>query len=60
MAPTTLAKAPKAAKQNSSEDDQEETDQNHNKSGAVSLVSLGGAMLMSIGIALVTVATMWS
>ena len=60
LAPTTLAKAPKAAKQNSSEDDQEETDQNHNKSGAVSLVSLGGAMLMSIGIALVTVATMWS
>ncbi|KAG5118600.1 hypothetical protein JHK82_033020 [Glycine max] len=60
LAPTTLAKAPKAAKENSSDDDQEETDQNHNKSGAVSLVSLGGAMLMSIGIALVTVATMWS
>ncbi|KAL2328632.1 hypothetical protein Fmac_022059 [Flemingia macrophylla] len=57
LAPTALAKAPKAAKDNSSEDDQEETKQDQNKSGAVSLVGIRGAMLISLGMALVT---MWS
>ena len=57
-APSTLAKSPKAAKDNSSDDDQEETNQHQNKSGAVSVVSIGGATLMSLVIALV--ATMLS
>ncbi|XP_014493265.1 fasciclin-like arabinogalactan protein 11 [Vigna radiata var. radiata] len=57
LAPTSLAKAPKAAKENSSDDDQEETNQDHNKSGAL---SLSRTKLMSLGIALVAMATMWS
>ncbi|XP_027909824.1 fasciclin-like arabinogalactan protein 11 [Vigna unguiculata] len=59
LAPTTLAKAPKAAKENSSEDDQDETNQDHNKSGAVNLMSIGGTKFMALGIALMAVATMW-
>jgi len=58
LAPTSLAKAPKAAKENSSDDDQEETNQDHNKSGAVNLV-IGGTKFVSLGIALMAVATMW-
>ncbi|KAG4989040.1 hypothetical protein JHK85_032023 [Glycine max] len=58
LAPTTLAKAPKSAKDNSSEDDQEGTNQHQNKSGAVSVVSIGRTTLMLLGIALVAVATM--
>ena len=60
LAPTALAKAPKAAKENSSDEDQEETKQDHNKSGALSLGSVSGTKLMSLGIALVAIATMWS
>ncbi|XP_014493902.1 fasciclin-like arabinogalactan protein 11 [Vigna radiata var. radiata] len=59
LAPSSLAKAPKSAKENSSEDDQGETKQDQNKSGAVSLVGLGGTKFMSLGIALMAVATMW-
>ena len=58
LAPSSLAKAPKAAKENSSEDDQGETKQDQNKSGAASLVSMHA--LMSVGIALMAVATIWS
>ncbi|QCD88223.1 hypothetical protein DEO72_LG3g2765 [Vigna unguiculata] len=60
LAPSSLAKAPKAAKENSSEDDQGETKQDQSKSGAGSLVGLGGTTLMSLGIVLVAVATTWS
>jgi len=60
LAPTTLAKAPKAAKENSSEDDQDETNQDQNKSVAVNLVGIGGTKLMLLEIALIAVATMWS
>ncbi|XP_047175019.1 fasciclin-like arabinogalactan protein 11 [Vigna umbellata] len=60
LAPSSLAKAPKAAKENSSEDDQGETKQDQNKSGAVSLVGFVGTTLMSLGIVLVAVATTWS
>ncbi|KAL2328631.1 hypothetical protein Fmac_022058 [Flemingia macrophylla] len=49
LAPTTLAKAPKAAKENSSEDDQDDTNQDQNKSGALSLLSIRETKLMSIG-----------
>ncbi|KAJ1424340.1 FAS1 domain superfamily [Sesbania bispinosa] len=60
LAPT-LAKAPKAAKENAAaDDDQEETNQEHNKSGAESLSSIHGTMLMSLGIALVAVAMIWT
>lgn len=63
LAPTLAAKAPKAAKENSSADDQDETDQDHDKSGALSLlVSIRGTitLMMSLGLALVAVATMWT
>ncbi|KAK7404701.1 hypothetical protein VNO78_05657 [Psophocarpus tetragonolobus] len=60
LAPTTFAKAPKAAKENSSEDNEEDTNQDQNKSGAVTLVSIHGTHLMSLWIALIAVAIRWS
>ncbi|KAK7312556.1 hypothetical protein VNO77_36495 [Canavalia gladiata] len=60
LAPTTLAKAPKPAKDNSSEEDQDETSQDHEKSAAFSLVNVPGTMLVSFGLCLVAVATMWA
>ncbi|XP_027345672.1 fasciclin-like arabinogalactan protein 12 [Abrus precatorius] len=60
LAPTTLAKAPKAAKENSSEDDQDETNHDHQKSGSVGFVNVRGTTLVSLGMCLVAFATMWS
>lgn len=61
LAPTTLAKAPKAAKENSAADDQDDTTQDQDKSGAVSLISNHGTTLVSLGVALfVAVAIIWT
>lgn len=58
LAPSLSAKAPKAAKENSSAEDEDETNQDKdNKSGAVSLVK---TTFMSLGVALVAIAMMWS
>lgn len=58
LAPSLSAKAPKAAKENSSAEDEDETNQDKdNKSGAVSLVR---TTFMSLGVALVAIAMMWS
>lgn len=59
LAPT-LAKAPKAAKDNSDAQDQDETTQDQDKSGAVSLVCIRGTTSILLGIALVAVAMMWT
>ncbi|XP_061349023.1 fasciclin-like arabinogalactan protein 12 [Gastrolobium bilobum] len=59
LAPS-LAKAPKAAKENSSAEDQDETNQDQDKSGAVSLINIRGTTLMSLGMVLVVVAMMWT
>ncbi|OIW05798.1 hypothetical protein TanjilG_23584 [Lupinus angustifolius] len=61
LAPTTLAKAPKAAKDNSAAHDEDDTTQvQDNKSGAVSLVCISGTTLMLLGIAFVVVPMMWT
>ncbi|XP_061376719.1 fasciclin-like arabinogalactan protein 12 [Gastrolobium bilobum] len=54
------AKAPKADKENSSAEDQNETKQDQSNSGAVSLIRIHGTTLMSLGVAFVAVATLWS
>ena len=61
LAPTTLAKAPKAAKENSAADDQDDTTQDQDKSGAVSLTINHGTTLASLGVAFfVAVAMIWN
>ncbi|CAL0334047.1 unnamed protein product [Lupinus luteus] len=61
LAPTTLANAPKAAKDNSATHDEDDTTQvQDNKSGAVSLVCISGTTLMLLGVAFFAVPMMWT
>lgn len=56
-----VAKAPKAEKENSSEEDHDDgTTQDQNDSGALSLISIQGTTLMMSFGALVAVATIWN
>ncbi|XP_061364902.1 fasciclin-like arabinogalactan protein 12 [Gastrolobium bilobum] len=55
-----LAKAPKADKENSSAEDDDQTQTTKDKSGAISLVSIHGTTLVSLGVALVAAATTMS
>lgn len=57
-----VAKAPKAEKENSSEEDHDDgTTLDKNDSGAVSLISIQGTtLMMSFGVALVAVTMIWN
>ncbi|XP_027342019.1 fasciclin-like arabinogalactan protein 12 [Abrus precatorius] len=54
------AKAPKADKEKSASEDEDENTPEQNKSGAATLTSFRGTSVLSLGIAFIAVATLWT